>query len=200
MRKYFLILLVIFMLFISSCASYEGDANGAADGVSFDYFTSYVIEDKTFDVFIPNVVDDAIYYQYKLGNVTSKSEEWIINFPYQAIYHVNDDKESKEVWSSLYENLLDNVEFLKEKCEFNVNLFDPYESKEVEYVLYNETKEEASYVIFQTYLPIRLVNKTERVTMTVGVPVNLDVLLKIGDTVENPFADEMISWEDFLAL
>ena len=97
-------------------------------------------------------------------------------------------------------NLLDSKDILDKKCEFDVMLFDPYSTVELEYVLHNDNEEEATYVIFCSYLPFRLVNKSTQKTSTVGIPVNVRVLLKVGDMVENPFNDEMMSWEDFLAI
>ena len=55
--------------------------------------------------------------------------------------------------------LENNKEVLDEKAGFTVKLFAPYEAVEVEYVLHNEVKQEARYVIFYSYLPVRLLNK-----------------------------------------
>ena len=184
MRRFYLILLILFVLMFASCAAPDnGMAEDAADGVSFDYFTTYVINDIEYEVYIPNKFEDAIYYDHKLGDITSSSSEWTINFMYEPIYHVNDRLESKEVWNSLYTNLENNKEVLDEKAGFTVKLFAPYEAVEVEYVLHNEVKQEARYVIFYTYLPIRLLNKSRGRTITIGVPINLDVLLKVDDLV-----------------
>ena len=46
MRRFYLILLILFVLMFASCAAPDnGMAEDAADGVSFDYFTTYVIND-----------------------------------------------------------------------------------------------------------------------------------------------------------
>ena len=102
---------------------------------------------------------------------------------YEPIYHVNDRLESKEVWNSLYTNLENNKEVLDEKAGFTVKLFAPYEAVEVEYVLHNEVKQEARYAILYTYLPVRLLNKSRGRTITIGVPINLEVFLKVDDLV-----------------
>lgn len=184
MKRFCLILLILFVFMIASCgAPGNGMAEDAADGVSFDYFATYVINDVEYEVYIPNKFEDAIYYDHKLGDITSSSSEWTINFMYEPIYHVNDRVESKEVWKSLYTNLENNKEVLEEKAGFTVKLFAPYEEVEVEYVLHNEVKQEARYVIFYTYLPVRLLNKSRGRTITIGVPINLDVLLKVDDLV-----------------
>ena len=105
MKKFYLILLILFVLMFASCAAPDnGMAEDAADGVSFDYFTTYVINDIEYEVYIPNKFEDAIYYDHKLGDITSNSSEWTINFMYEPNYHVNDRLESKEVWNSLYTN------------------------------------------------------------------------------------------------
>jgi hypothetical protein len=202
MKKYYLILVFIFILMIvSSCSAQDvGPADEAVDGLSFDYFATYEIDGTNYEVYLSNEISDSLYYTHVVSDISSKSAYWTVNFMYEAIYHVEDWREDKEIWKQLYNHLLSNQEYLEEKCGFDVLLFDPYESVELEYTLKNETKEEASYVIFNTYLPIRLVNENSGVRITVGIPVNMDLLLKIGDKVEDPFSDKMMSWEDFLAI
>lgn len=204
MKKILIILVFVFILLVSSCSSknnaFDDEEADAADGVSFDYFTSYVINDTKYEIFLPNNVKESIYYQYEIGDVQSDSAMWTVNFIYDVNYHVDVKSESKDVWDSLYSYLLESKMILDEKCEFDIMLFEPYTDIELEYLLVNEQKEEASYVIFYTFLPIRLVNNSSHRTITVGIPINVDVLLKVGEEVENPFKDEMMLWEDFLAI
>ena len=107
-----------------------------------------------------------------------------MNFTYEPIYHVDDRLESKEVWSKLYEKLSESENIIEEKCTFDVMLFDPYSSVKLEFVLNNQNNEESTYVTMITYLPIRLYNHLTRKTITVGIPVNVDVLLKVAITVK----------------
>jgi hypothetical protein len=116
--------------------------------------------------------------------VKSASAEWIVNFMYEPTYHVDENAESKEVWNGLYAKLLESEAVLEEKCNFDVMIFDPYASVELEFVLNNQNSEESTYVTFVTYLPIKVFNKTTRRTLTVGIPVNIDVLLKAGVMVK----------------
>ncbi len=201
MKKFYIIIVFIFILLVSSCSmSGNEEADGAADGVAFDYFQTYKINDTSYDIYLPFDVASSLYCTHKLGTVNSKSQEWTINFIYEPIYHVDESRETKDVWNGLYNVLFNSKDLLEEKCVFDVMLFDPYSSVELEYILHNDTNQEAAYVIFNTYLPIRLVNKSTRAKLTVGIPVDVDVLLKIDDMVEDPFNDKMISWEDFLAI
>lgn len=201
MKKCLMFIVFVLIILVSSCSMHESTlSDDAVDGVAFDYFTTYEIDDKNYDVFLPIEINKTLYYSNKIGNIKSSSKEWTINFMHEAVYHGDESLETKEVWNQLYTNLLASKDVLSEKCGFEVMLFDPYTSVELEYVLHNDSGEEASYVMFYTYLPIRLVNKSTKKTTTVGIPVNVDVLLKIGDMVENPFNDEMMSWEDFLAI
>lgn len=201
MRKIYLLLAMLIMLLLASCSAEGPDYSEApADGLAFDYFNSYEIDGTNYDVYLPNDIKSGIYYKYEMGSISSNSVDWTINFRYEAVYHVEESRESKEVWTRLYEHLLVCESDLEEICGFDVMLFDPYNSMEYEYRLHNEEKEEATYVIFNTYLPIRLVNNKTRKTSTIGIPVNMDLLLKVGDNVEDPFTGSMISWEDFLAI
>lgn len=205
MRKIYIIIVFIFILFISSCASSGGNNvnnDSAVDGTSFDYYESYTINQVEYQIYIPSDVKDVIYYQYKVGEVKSSSSEWRVNFIYNVIYHVDATKEDKTVWDSLYLKLSD-VEVkteLSELCGFDVSILPPDAEVETEFVLRNENKEEASYVTLYYYLPLRLVNTKTRYTQTIGVPIKVDLLLKVNEQVESPFEDKMILWEDFLAI
>ena len=119
-----------------------------------------------------------------MSSVKSDSTEWVVNFVYEPVYHVDEGLESKEVWTKLYEKLLESEAVLEEKCDFDVMLFDPYSSVELEFVLKNQNNEESTYMTLITYLPIRMQNHTTGRTVTVGIPVNVDVLLKVGVTVK----------------
>lgn len=201
MRKLYLLLVLIVILLVSSCSAEESkDAENAADGLSFNYFKTYEIAGTNYDVYLPSEIELCLYYKNELGNISSQSSDWTVNFIYEATYHLDESREKQEVWSELYRKLLSDESILEEKCGFDVTLFDPYESTVLEYSLHNESKEEATYVIFNTYLPIRLVNNSTRKTSTVGIPIDMKLLLKIGNSVENPFEDGMMSWEDFLAI
>ena len=185
MKKYYIVIILIFISLVSSCAM-NGDsmANDAAEAEAFDYFTTYEINEVTYDIYLPNNIESAIYYTHEVSNVKSASAEWIVNFMYEPTYHVDENAESKEVWNGLYAKLLESEAILEEKCNFDVMIFDPYASVELEFVLNNQNSEESTYVIFVTYLPIKVFNKTTRRTLTVGIPVNIDVLLKAGVMVK----------------
>ena len=185
MRKCYLFVIVMLLTLISSCSA-EGDnmANDAGNGEAYDYFATYEINEINYDIFLPYNVESALYYDHEVSNIKSDSDEWIVNFVYEPIYHVNEGAEDKEVWSKLYEKLLESKDVLDEKCNFEVMLFDPYESVELEFVLNNQENTESTYVKFITYLPIQMYNQSTRRTLTVGVPVNVDVLLKVGVMVK----------------
>ena len=202
MKKLYIFLVFIFIVFVSSCSAMKNEAmDEATDGVSFKPYTSYIINDIEYSIYLPLEFSDAIYYEHELGDVTSMSTDWSINFIYDVNYHVDHEKEDRSVWVSLYENLLTSKSVIEEWCWFVVVLFDPYSDVELEYILHNETNKEASYVVFYTFLPVRLVNNYTKNRYTIGIPINVDVLLKIDDKIENPFdKNEMILWEDFLAI
>lgn len=202
MKKIYILLIFMFLLFVSSCSAYDGNENmdNAVDGLSFDFFKEYVVENTTYEISLPNNFKDAFYYEHEVGNVKSNSIEWKVNFVYDVNYHVQENKETKDVWNTLYQTLVDSKNILEEKCGFDIQLFDPYSSVELEHSLYNNAEKEAEYVIFYTFLPMRVYNKSTRERYTIGIPVSVNVLLKIDNVVEHPFTGKMISWEDFLAI
>ena len=202
MKKIFVLLIFLLLFLITSCSNDDmnGEMDDAANGVSFDYFNGYEVEGVTYEIYLPNDFNNAFYYGHKLGNVKSDSAEWKINFIYDVNYHVDEEKENKEVWNGLYLLLFESKNTLDEKCDFDVEIFDPNANIEMEFELINNSEKEAEYVIFYTFLPIRIYNTNTRETYTVGIPLYVDVLLKIDNMVTNPFTSEMISWEDFLAI
>ena len=202
MKKIFVILTFIFILIVSACGGmeYQEDVGDNVDGLSFDKYKTYIINQVEYDVYLPNASQDPMYYRFEEGKVVSNSSNWTVNFVYNVTYHVNKSKEPLEVWDELYAKLEDSEEFLEEMYGFDITIYNPYDTMELEYILENKEEVEASYVIFYTYLPLRLVNKSTYKTSTVGIPVKIDVLKKVNDMIENPFNDEMMLWEDFLAI
>ena len=202
MKKIFVFIIFVLLLVITSCsdANMNDEMDNASDGMSFDYFKEYEVEGVKYEIYLPSDFAEAFYYDYKLGDVKSDSVEWKVNFIYDVNYHVEEEKENNEVWNALYSLLLESKKLLDEKCEFDVGIFEPYSDIEMEFELINNSEKEAEYVIFYIFLPIRIYNSNTRERYTVGIPLCVDVLLKIGDNVTNPFTNEMILWEDFLAI
>ena len=185
MKKLYLFIILLLITIVTSCNMQGGDmANDAADGQPFDYFTTYEINEINYDIYLPYDIESAIYYTHEVSNVKSSSDEWIVNFVYEPVYHVDKGVENEDVLNKLYEKLLESKSILDERCNFDVMLFDPYESVELEFVLRNQNNEESTYVKFITYLPIRMYNQTTRKALTVGIPVNVDVLLKVAVMVK----------------
>lgn len=202
MKKFYILLLIVFVLTVTACGGMKDNSELGSniDGVSFDYFETYTIEETDYEVYLPTMINESMYYEYELGDVVSTSANWTINFIYDVNYHIDNKKEPDEVWNQLYLILLNGEATLEEKTGSDLTIFNPFSEVELEYVLSNETQQEASYVIFYTYLPLRLINTTTRKRTTIGLPVMVDVLLKIDDMVQNPFTNEMMLWGDFLAI
>ena len=99
MKKYYIvIILLIFISFVASC-SMGGDndmANDSADGEVFDYFATYEINETNYDIYLPSNIESALYYTHEVSNIKSASTEWVVNFMYEPVYHVNESAESKE--------------------------------------------------------------------------------------------------------
>ena len=185
MKKYYILIILLLISLITSCSMEDGGmANDAADGQPFDLFATYEINETNYDIYLPYNIESAIYYTHEVSNVKSSSDEWVVNFVYEPVYHVDKGVEDEEVLYKLYEKLFESKSVLEERCNFEVMLFDPYESVELEFVLNNQNNEESTYVKFITYLPIRMYNQTTHKTVTVGVPVNVDVLLKVAVMVK----------------
>ena len=177
--------MIFFVLFVASCSAQKDDAaDNAANAEAFDYFATYEVNEINYSIYLPSSIDSAVYYTHEKSNINSDSTEWVVNFIYEPTYHVDEGVESKEVWTKLYEKLAESENVLEEKCNIDLMLFDPYTSVELEFALNNQNNKESSYVTLITYLPIRIYNESTRRTVTVGVPVNVSVLLEVGVTVK----------------
>jgi hypothetical protein len=174
--------------------------NDIIDGNSFDYYKSYNVDDVTYDIYLPSIPNDVIYYTYEVSKTTTDKATWTINYIYEGKYHVKEELESKETWITLYNELVNSKTKLDELCGFEVELYNPYDIIEREITLVNSTKEIISYVSVDYYLPIKLHNKETYEYYLVGIPVKNKFLVKTDTHVESPITLEYIKWEDFLAI
>lgn len=197
MKKAYLFIIFILMLIVTSCSSVDKDV---IDGSPFDYYKTYNVNNIDYDIYLPTMVDDVIYYSYETSKTTTDKTTWTINYIYEGKYHVEEESEDKETWISLYNTLVESKDKLEELCGFDVELYGPYDSVEREITLVNSTNGEISYVSLDTYLPIKLHNKNNDEYYIVGVPVLKQFLIKTNTHIQSPKTLELILWEDFLAI
>jgi hypothetical protein len=195
MKRLWLILIILVMLIVS-CSNPNQDI---IDGSSFDYYKSFEVENKQYDVYLPSNPNDVTYYTYEVSKATTDKSTWTINYIYQGKYHVEEDKEERETWIELYNCLSESKDKLSELCGFEVELYNPYDVVEREFTLENTTKEIISYVSVDTYMSIKVRNDNGKYYV-IGVPVNTKFLVKTKDLVQSPITLEFVKWEDFLAI
>ena len=74
--------------------------------------------------------------------------------------------------------------------------FDEFVTEEA--ILTNKSKEEISFVILTTYLPLKF--KKDNRMYVISVPLKNQYLLLKNDLIYNPFTLELISYESFKTL
>jgi hypothetical protein len=197
MKKLSIVLILIIVLILSSCASVGNDV---IDGNAYDYYETYEVENNIYDIYLPQAPEDVIYYSYEVSKTKTDKSTWTINYIYSGKYHVDEERESQEIWISLYNTLASSKDKLEELCCFEIELYNPYDTFEREITLVNNTKNIISYVVVDIYLPIKIHNKSSNEYYIVGVPVNNKFLIKTDTHVQSPKTLEFILWEDFLAI
>ena len=90
-------LIIIFFLFaLVACGSnnagaIEKDTNYFIDGIAFDYVNTFYIEDEEYDFYIPNSINESLFYLYSESGIKSNCETLTINYSFNNQYIFKND-------------------------------------------------------------------------------------------------------------
>lgn len=196
-------LIIIFFLFaLVACGSnnagaIEKDTNYFIDGIVFDYVNTFYIEDEEYDFYIPNSINESLFYLYSESGIKSNCETLTINYSFNNQYIFKNDLTSLQK-ERLYEVLNYSKETIDNATNFisTIYKFDEFVTEEA--ILTNKSKEEISFVILTTYLPLKF--KKDNRMYVISVPLKNQYLLLKNDLIYNPFTLELISYESFKTL
>lgn len=196
-------LIIIFFLFaLVACGSnnagaIEKDTNYFIDGIAFDYVNTFYIEDEEYDFYIPNSINESLFYLYSESGIKSNCETLTINYSFNNQYIFKNDLTSLQK-ERLYEILNYSKETIDNATNFisTIYKFDEFVTEEA--ILTNKSKEEISFVILTTYLPLKF--KKDNRMYVISVPLKNQYLLLKNDLIYNPFTLELISYESFKTL
>ena len=191
-RNIGVLLLMMFLLIITSCGQMTQGQMDGFDGVIYNYEEDLTIGNIIYEVYLPENFKDNIFYSFDKFSLESKSENWVINQNHEVVYWSDQDFEYTV-------EFYDYINTLTSKLDnegLSYYIYKDEESIELEFVIDNPNKELIGYGLLTSYIPIKLINN-RRVTVIL-VPIMFDVLKLKNDLVETISKDSYIPYEQFL--
>ena len=181
----------------NNAGAIEKDTNYFIDGIAFDYVNTFYLEDEKYDLYMPNNISESLFYLYSESGIKSNCETLTINYSFNNQYIFKNDLTSLQK-ERLYEILNYSKKTIDNATNFisTIYKFDEFVTEET--TLTNESKEEISFVILTTYLPLKF--KKDNRMYVISVPLKNQYLLLKNDSIYNPFTLELISYENFKKL
>ena len=191
-RSVGVLLLLLFLLIITSCGDMQTDDLGGFDGVVYNYENDVVINDTEYKVYLPESFKDNIFYSLDRSNLESSSASWIINFNHQVTYYSDLD-------FTFNEEFYNYVNTLKPRLDSENIIYNFYNDEEIiecEFIIDNPSGETISYGVLVSYIPLKLVDN--RYVTYILVPYMVDVLTTKNNMIETVEKDSYIPYEQFL--
>lgn len=192
------ILTFLFVFLLVSCGNNNSKNDEMTyqyiDEVVFDYVSTFNIDDEKYDFYLPLTINESLFYLYSESNCKVKSELITINYSFYSQYIYGDDLTSKQK-EKFYDLLILNKNVIDNATKFisNIYKFDEKVSEEVTFT--NALKEEISFVILTTYLPVKF--KKDNLMYVIYVPLMNQYLLLKENLIYNPFTLSMTNYEEF---
>ncbi len=193
MKKIIFIFLLIIILVSCSAPGYYK----YYDSISYEKLDSVLYNDETYDVLIPININDSIVHYYYLGSESSHSKKWTINFEYEYDYLLFDIVDQK-LLNEVYRVIKDRLSYIENKANARFEIKENGAKDIIEKDLLNESGNTLEFVIVKSYLPIILDYGYSN--YLVSLPVNIKILLKLNNEIENLDREKYIAWNDFISL
>ena len=191
-RNIGVLLLMMFLLIITSCGQMTQGQMDGFDGVIYNYEEDLTIGNIIYEVYLPENFKDNIFYSFDKFSLESKSENWVINQNHEVVYWSDQDFEYTVEFYEYINTLTSKLD--NEGLSYYI--YKDEESIELEFVIDNPNKELIGYGLLTSYIPIKLINN-RRVTVIL-VPIMFDVLKLKNDLIETTSKDSYIPYEQFL--
>ena len=195
-------LILLSLLMVSSCGA--GDMYNEAylphlDGSTFEEVYSFTYNDKEYSISLPT--KDESYYLYKNSHYTSSCSSWTVNYSLKLeyIYDNNFDGDIK-LFDYVYEGLCNQNAVINELLNGQIIVYRNNQTIDIEETLTNSFDEEVSFMYYDQFLPIKLVNLDEQYSYNISIPIDRLHLLMNESSIQNPFDDGYISLTDFYNL
>ena len=191
-RNIGVLLLMMFLLIITSCGQMSPGQMDGFDGVIYNYENDLMINDINYEVYLPENFKDNIFYTFDKYSLESESESWVINQNCEVVY-----------WSDQAFNYTDEfydyINTLTSRLNnegISYNIYKDEEVIEHEFIINNPERELIGYGLLTSYIPIKL--KDNRSVTVILVPIMFDVLKIKGDMIETINKNSYIPYEQFL--
>lgn len=194
------ILLLSLIFAISSCGNvYEDNKLPHLDGTIFENLATLEVDGVNYSISLPK--NDETFYLYKSSEYTTTSKTWTINYSYEIKYILDDALPYQEnLFNEIYNSLNQNISKINELVSDSITLYKYNELITFEETLINDLKGEISFMYYDQFLPIKLVNLDEKYSYNLSIPINRKHLIFNDTIIKNPYEDGYINLIDFYNL
>lgn len=199
-KKILKILLFSLIFTITSCGNiYNGDQLPHLDGTTFEHLSSFTIDGVDYSLSLPK--NDDTFYMYKQSEFKTSTKMWTINYTYEVKYILDDSLTYQEnLFNEIYNQLNNNISKINGLVNDEITLYKYNELVTFEETLINDLNGEVSFMYYDQFLPIKLVNLDEQYSYNISIPIDRLHLLMNESSIQNPFDDGYISLTDFYNL
>ena len=175
-KKIFKLLIVSLLFIISSCKGvYDENNMPHLDGVVFEHLSSFTCNGVNYSISLPK--EDESFYLYKHSNYNSSSKVWTLNYDYKIQFILDDYLQYNEVlFNEIYSHLNDNISAINELLNDSVVLYEYNELVTFEETLINDLNGEVSFMYYDKFLPIKMVNLDEQYSYNISIPIDVTLV------------------------
>ena len=206
-KCFILVFLIIMIPLLTSCAAGPGGGNqgpSASDGVPFVYYSSFNYNESSYDIFIIKDYEHislkadyncAMHFSYKEYQKQEVSC-WTINYLENNQYCVIPNYLESDVINSFYENVKNIIKDYENYLNITFDIYQDETIVEKELTATNLENYEKILVI-DLLIPFRLVDKYNRQTYNIYIPVKTFLGYKNNDVLKLVYDENHIIETDY---
>ena len=138
---------------------------------------------------------------YKQSEFKTSTKMWTINYTYEVKYILDDSITYQEnLFTEIYNQLNNNISKINGLVNDEITLYKYNELVTFEETLINDLNGEVSFMYYDQFLPIKLVNLDEKYSYNLSIPINRKHLIFNDTIIKNPYEDGYINLIDFYNL
>lgn len=163
------------------------------DGTEFQQITTFTYQDNEYALAIPKV--DETYYLYKESGFKTSCSVWTINYEITTYYLFDKDlSEDEDLFNQIHTSLTENIDKINEMLDNPISSLYKYnETIVVEDRLNNIIGGEVSFMYYDHFLPVRLLDTQAMHSYNISIPINRSHLLMNNDSIISPLDGSIIS-------
>lgn len=163
------------------------------DGTEFQQITTFTYQDNEYALAIPKV--DETYYLYKESGFKTSCSVWTINYEITTYYLFDKDlSEDEDLFNQIHTSLTENIDKINKMLDNPISSLYKYnETIVVEDRLNNIIGGEVSFMYYDHFLPVRLLDTQAMHSYNISIPINRSHLLMNNDSIISPLDGSIIS-------